>query len=168
MKYFLYHPPPLTKLPITVSIVREGKGISPALPQTLIWLTHKRPSDHESTDPVGPLCLVCLFKYTSCTLWGISHPPPISLRLSFIPSFSSSSSSASHSSSFSAVWCFESSDYRHVLSFGGPRGLGSRQREKIKKIYSAPSTKAPLTITTGDKLLNINKCLSRHKRSEDG
>lgn len=63
---------------------------------------------------------------------------------------------------------FESSDYRHVLSFGGPRGLRSRQREKIKKIYSAPSTKAPLTITTGDKLLNINKRLSRHKRSEDG
>lgn len=64
-----YHPPPSAELPIRVSIVRKGKGISPTLPQTLIWLTHKRPSDHKSIDPVGPLCLVCLYMCT-LSLWG--------------------------------------------------------------------------------------------------
>lgn len=69
-----------------VAIVREGKGISPSLQKTLIWLTHKRPSDHKSTDPVGPLCLVCLYMYTS-SLWGFRtlRPFPFVFPLSLLP-----------------------------------------------------------------------------------
>ena len=161
-----YHPTPLTQLPIRVAILVEGKGISPSPQKTLIWLTHKRPSDHKRSDPVGPLCLVCMYMYT-WSLWGFLTLLPFPLRLSFIPSPSSSSSASSFSSSSSAARCFETSECRHVQSFGGPRGPRSRQRERNKETPQCPRYKSYLTITIGEKLLNITKRLDRQRRSEE-
>lgn len=145
-----------------VAIVREGKEISPSLQNTLIWLTHKRPSDHKSADPVGPLCLVCLYMYT-WSLWGfltllpfpfvfplsLLLPPPPSTPLPLL---------------FGA---FETSEYRHVQSFGGPRGLRFQTEGENKETRQCPRCKSYLPVTTGEKLLNITKRLDRRRRSED-
>lgn len=153
--------PSLLQLPIRLPQTEKVKGFLLVFKGFDLTDTHKRPSDHLSTDPVGPLCLVRSYTYT-LSLWGFRTLLLSPLLLSFTPS-----SSSSFSFSSSAVWCFLTSEYRHVVSFGAPGGPGSRQSEKNQETPLCPRCKSYLTIITGELLLNITKRLDGQRGTQD-